>query len=93
MRNITKWVICKVLAWDKTVTREESKAILDVVFDIRECETIRPLAALRMLGCSRPTLRRYVNKGWIREIKISHANRFYDKKDIERLIRFGPPKG
>ena len=92
MKNITKWIICKALSWDKTVTKEESRSILDIVFDIRECETVRPLAALRMLGCSRPTLRRYVNNGWIREIKISHTNRFYDKKDIERLIQFGPPK-
>lgn len=93
MKPITRFLIEILLRWDKTIPAEMRINIQDALYNIKEREMVRPLAALRMLGCSRPTLKKYVQKGWIREIRISYANRFYDKADIDRLIQYGPPKG
>jgi hypothetical protein len=91
MKPITRFLIELLLRWDKTIPAEMRINIQDALYNIKEREMVRPLAALRMLGCSRPTLKKYVQKGWIREIRISYANRFYDKADIDRLIQYGPP--
>ena len=91
MKPITRFIIEVALRWDKTVPHDMRINILDAMYNIKERETITPMGALRMLGCSRTTLRKYVRNGWIREVYITKSNRMYDKKDIERLLQYGPP--
>ena len=93
MKPITRFIIEVALRWDKTVPHDMRINILDALYNIKERETITPIGALRMLGCSRATLRKYVNKGWVREVYISRNTRMYDKHDIEKLLQYGPPAG
>ena len=91
MKPITRFIIEVALRWDKTVPHNMRVNILDAMYNIKERETITPMGALRMLGCSRTTLRKYVRNGWIREVYISRNTRMYDKNDIQKLLQYGPP--
>lgn len=90
MKPITRWIIRKVLQWDKSVHQEVRQNILDAM-EFKTRETVTALGAARLLGCTRPTLRRYVSKGWIREVYITRNHRMYDRRDIEKLLQYGPP--
>jgi len=91
MKKLTKWCIQKILNWDTTVHPETMQDVMYLLDHADERETVTALGAVRLLGCTRPTLRRYVKNGWIREVYITKSNRMYDKKDIERLLQYGQP--
>lgn len=91
MKKITKWCIQKILQWDTTVGPDTLNDVMKTLEQKGQRETITGLGAIRLLGCTRPTLRRYVKNGWIREVYITKSTRMYDKADIEHLLQYGPP--
>ena len=92
MKPTTIDMIRTILSGDETVSGEHADSIL------RSCKqpTVRrhlvsAREAMSLLGVSRPTLRAFVQRGCITQIKLSQRKIRYDEAEILRFVNSGLP--
>ena len=92
MKPTTIDMIRTILSGDETVTMEHADSIL------RSCKqsTVRrhlvnAKRAMEILGISRPTLRAYVNDGYLTQIKLSQRKIRFDEDELLHFANVGMP--
>lgn len=90
MKTTTLDMIRTILSGDETVTGEHADWI------IRSCKQpvvrrhlISAREAMSLLGVSRPTLRVFVQRGYITQIKLSQRKIRYDESEVLHFANTG----